>query len=258
MSALPILEQGHLCHHGETLAYNVRCGRPGRVRMTLRVTPDGQVDVLLPPGAPPAGGHAMIQQRADWVVRQWQRFRQRRLDALPSEQRDRRYVLGTLCRVEWLVAHSWHGVSWQSPESSASEGRIIISAKSGAHAEALLHNWYAQKTLETACSRLACVQESIPWVTTPPPLRVRRLCRRWGSCSSRGVITLASLLYRLPVPCIDYILLHELTHLAVFNHSPAFYAKLAGLLPDWQLRRKQLEAFPSPWQPETEANLQEP
>ena len=52
---------------------------------------------------------------------------------------------------------------------------------------------------------------------------------------------------------LQYILLHELTHLAVFNHSPAFYAKLAGLLPDWQLRRKQLEAFPSPWQPETEA-----
>ena len=167
-------------------------------------------------------------------------------------------MLGTLCKVEWLVARSWHGVTWRPPASPDIEGRLIISAKSESHAEALLHRWYAQKTLEVCADRLNFLKDAVPWLTAPPPLRVRRLCRRWGSCSNLGVVTLASLLCRLPIPCIDYVLLHELTHLAVFNHSPAFYAALSRLLPDWQNYRRQLETFPLPWQPLAKEHVSEP
>ena len=252
MPASPALQETeHLCHHGETITYLVRYGRPNRVRMTLRVMSDGRVEILLPQGMPFARGHDLIRQRADWVFQQWQRAKQRRLTAPAPERRDQRYVLGILCRVERLVAHSWHGVTWRPPEDPT-EGRLFVSARSDAHAEALLHRWYAQKTLETCSSRLEFWRDAVPWLTTLPRLRVRRLCRRWGSCSSLGVVTLASLLCRLPVPCIDYVLLHELTHLHIFNHSTAFYAALSSLLPDWQTYRNQLEAFPPPWQPATD------
>ena len=251
-------ETGILYHQGEAIAYSIRYGRPNRMRTTLRVMTDGRVEVLLPPGVPPAKGHAMLHQRTDWVVRQWQRFRQYRLDAPAPEQRDRRYVLGTLCRVERLVAHSWHGVTWRPPEFPNREGVLIFSSKSEAHAETLLRRWYAQKTLEVCLNRMTQLQGIVPWLKTPPPLRVRQFRSRWGSCSSQGVITLAALLCRLPVSCIDYVLLHELTHLAIFNHSPAFHEALAKLLPDWQTYRRRLETFPQPWQPETEQNIPNP
>lgn len=259
MPSSPYLQEtGTLYHQGEAIIYTVRYGRPDRVRMTLRVMPDGRVEVLLPLGMPFSKGHAMIRQREDWLVRQWQRFRQSRLVAPPPERRDQRYVLGDLCRVERLTAHHWYGVTWKPPTPSGAEGRLLCSASSEAHAESLLQRWYAQKTLDVCTSRLTVLQHTVPWLTAQPPLRVRRFRRRWGSCSNQGVITLTSQLCRLPTPCIDYVLLHELTHLAVFNHSPAFYAALSRLLPDWQSCRRQLEAFPSPWQPAATNELADP
>jgi predicted metal-dependent hydrolase len=45
----------------------------------------------------------------------------------------------------------------------------------------------------------------------------------------------------VPVPCIDYVVAHELCHLKHPNHSPAFYALLAQVMPDWRRRKERLE-----------------
>jgi hypothetical protein len=48
------------------------------------------------------------------------------------------------------------------------------------------------------------------------------------------------LLIRLPIPCIDYLILHELCHLRVHNHGPSFYRLMDKCLPDWRERRERL------------------
>ena len=72
---------------------------------------------------------------------------------------------------------------------------------------------------------------------------VRSLKRRWGSCSVRGEITLAAELIALPLPLIDYVLLHELCHMRAMNHGPHFHALLRKLLPD----AKEREALIRIW-----------
>lgn len=64
-----------------------------------------------------------------------------------------------------------------------------------------------------------------------PSLRVRSLKRRWGSCSARGVVTLARQLSAAPLACVDYVIVHELCHLRHMNHGPGFHALLEELLP---------------------------
>ena len=75
-----------------------------------------------------------------------------------------------------------------------------------------------------------------------PTFRYRRMISCWGSCRpDRGVITINTVLAQAPLPCVEYVLVHELVHLIVGNHSADFYTLLASLLPDWAERRNQLK-----------------
>lgn len=74
----------------------------------------------------------------------------------------------------------------------------------------------------------------------PPPLRISSARTRWGSCSSRGNISLSWRLAMLPPALIDYIVCHELAHLKEMNHSPRFWAIVEQLCPDWRLHRAAL------------------
>jgi len=78
--------------------------------------------------------------------------------------------------------------------------------------------------------------------TPPAPrLRLRRMRRRWGSCTGQGVVTLNTRLVERCRCLIDYVLVHELCHLRELNHSPRFHALVADLMPDWRARSEALD-----------------
>ena len=74
-----------------------------------------------------------------------------------------------------------------------------------------------------------------------PPLRQRRMPKRWGSCTKNGAIYLNPELILAPPSCIDYVITHELCHLLHPAHGPAFFALLRKLMPDWEERKARLE-----------------
>ncbi len=58
---------------------------------------------------------------------------------------------------------------------------------------------------------------------------------RWGSCSHRGNINLATRLLLAPPPILDAVIIHELAHLLEANHGPKFWAHVARALPDYKV-----------------------
>lgn len=84
----------------------------------------------------------------------------------------------------------------------------------------------------------------------PASVGVRWAQSRWGSCSQQGRISLNARLLWLPPQAVDYVLLHELTHLEHFDHSPAFWQALEARCPgarQWDQRLRQASADLPGW-----------
>ena len=75
-----------------------------------------------------------------------------------------------------------------------------------------------------------------------PTIKVRSMTSRWGVCvPARKQITFALQLYNMPQAAQIYVVVHEYCHFLQPNHSPAFWAEVAKLLPDWKARRELLK-----------------
>ncbi len=81
-----------------------------------------------------------------------------------------------------------------------------------------------------------------------PGVDYDRVCVRaqktvWGSCSSKKNLNFNCLLCLLPETVVEYVVVHEVSHLKVMNHSPLFWKEVERLLPDYKTRRKQLKTI---------------
>ena len=68
----------------------------------------------------------------------------------------------------------------------------------------------------------------------PRLVRVQRMTRKWGSCSTSGIVTLAADLADQDSDFQDFVIAHELLHLRVPNHGKLFKALMTAHIPDWR------------------------
>ena len=74
---------------------------------------------------------------------------------------------------------------------------------------------------------------------------VRDMRTEWGSCTkARRTLRFNLQLALAPSACVEYVVVHELTHLRVANHGPEFKALMDERMPDWRERRKALNTAP--------------
>lgn len=74
-----------------------------------------------------------------------------------------------------------------------------------------------------------------------PEIEIRKMKSRWGSCfCTKNIIVLNLSLIKTPIECIEYVVVHELSHFKYQNHSKSFYDFISIFIPDWNERRKIL------------------
>jgi predicted metal-dependent hydrolase len=137
---------------------------------------------------------------------------------------------------------------------SITEGRLVVHVGRTVGVEAVrvvrkvLSEWYRDQAARFFPRRVVALQREISAlrdVTTR--LCVRRMSRRWGSCTAAGTISINPALIQTPVPCIDYVLVHELLHVIEPAHSARFYGLLDRAMPDWRDRRQRLSRAEVRW-----------
>lgn len=74
-------------------------------------------------------------------------------------------------------------------------------------------------------------------------ISIRAAKTRWGSCSGRGNLNFHWKLILMPPRILDYVVVHELAHRKEMNHSPAFWAEVERVLPDYREQRDWLKTY---------------
>ena len=72
---------------------------------------------------------------------------------------------------------------------------------------------------------------------------IKDVSSRWGSCSGKGNINFSWKVFVMPERLVDYIIVHELAHRKFMNHSEMFWNEVAGYIPDYKNRRKELNNY---------------
>lgn len=108
----------------------------------------------------------------------------------------------------------------------------------GERVRALVVGWLRTHAADVVAAR---VQAYLPRLQVQPrTVRVREQKRRWGSCSAGGALNFNWRLILAPAEVLDYVVVHELCHLKELNHSPRFWAQVAGILPEYREPRAWL------------------
>ena len=77
----------------------------------------------------------------------------------------------------------------------------------------------------------------------PTKISFRKTKRRWGSCSAKNEISFTSSLVQLPLTCIEYIIVHELSHIKHKHHQKAFWLHVEKFMPHYKEYEKNLKEY---------------
>ena len=123
--------------------------------------------------------------------------------------------------------------------------RLELRVRAGAsrvHKEKLVESW--QKAMLSECLAGKIKTWCRKLRLDLPGIEIRKMKSRWASClQKRNKIVFNAALGRVPVRCIEYVVVHELTHFEVSNHSEVFVKLMDGRLPRWRALRKELNDF---------------
>lgn len=210
------------------IPFTIRHSKRAR-RILLKVLPFKGVEVVLPLGCDPSLAESAIRSKEDWLRATLEDFQRKGMGADAGLQLPEQITL--------LAVQRNFSVSRARPRPGAAElaqrhpDTLLLSCADGDEAlgRSLLQDWLKKQ------GRLHLV----PWLKnladelgfSYAKTQIRNQHCRWGSCSSRGVISLNCKLLFLPADLVRYVLLHELCHTRHMNHSKAFWQTLEYVEP---------------------------
>jgi predicted metal-dependent hydrolase len=202
-------------------------------RLSLRVYPDARVECVVPPRARPREIAAFIAAHREWIEG-------RRAIALRNRPEPQPFPPPTIdLRVsgeQWRLHVTTGARSARVRESEA--GILHASGSSATTLRAGLRSWLLRAARARLEPRVAAISSAMG--VNYSQVSIRRQRSRWGSCSARGTISLnCCLLFQRP-EVVDYLIVHELTHVKHMNHSARFWQAVERHCADWRALDREL------------------
>ena len=207
--------------------------------INLRIKPDMSIYVSASARVSLAEVEAFLRMKEDIILRTLDRFAKNGATTEPPQ-----YETGDIVRI---LGTDYPLRVIQDGRNSVcmADGEIRLSIKDISDLELkrkTLDKWLklqCRETVEESCRRLYPAFEK-RGVKYPSEIRIRTMKSKWGSCMPlKGVLTFNTHLVAAPRECVDYVVAHELNHFLHPDHSAAFYAELAEVIPHWKRLRKE-------------------
>ncbi len=241
MTNLAIRQEGSIQYGDISINFVIEPRSSDAPKVLIKVHPDCRGVALAPPMASYDEVIDAVKKRARWVYRQIKYFKAQAEHSLPRHyvSGESHFYLGRrhLLKIKQDPKHT--------PEVKLLRGVLEVKIKSTdpEKIKLLLFCWYKARAREVFDRRLDDVISQTLWVKEKPPIKLLSMQTQWGSCSPKGQLTLNPHLVKAPRECIDYVLLHELCHIAEHNHSEDFYRLVKQVMPNWQKVKERLDGM---------------
>jgi predicted metal-dependent hydrolase len=221
--------------------------RARRRTIGMLVGPDG-LEVRAPRWVGLREIEAALQEKSSWIVRKLAEVRdlkRRQMEqAIDWREGETFPYLGLPVRLSLAAApESVDGVRSRPPRLvQTAEGPVLYLGlppqAQTAQVRDAVQSWLMRQARAYFTERLDhfAAQAGVNWTG----LALSGARTRWGSASADGRIRLNWRLMHLKPALIDYVVVHELSHLKVMNHSPSFWDAVGRVMPDYPNRRKEL------------------
>jgi predicted metal-dependent hydrolase len=201
-------------------------------RARIAVDEDLRVRVTLPLDFSQEEIVDLIERKEQWIQKQLAFFRDRR-DARIKLSHDEILYLGEIYTFQHLPG-------LRSRVAIKDEGKIIYSGRN-LLADGALGTWYRQEAKRVIMERLEHFAKTYKF--TYNKVFIRNQKTLWGSCSSKRNLSFNWRLIQTPLDIIDYIVVHELVHTKILQHTKAYWERVASLYPQYRQARVWLKNF---------------
>ncbi|HZO22487.1 MAG TPA: SprT family zinc-dependent metalloprotease [Steroidobacteraceae bacterium] len=206
-------------------------------RLAVRVFHTGRVEVVVPSRTSPSAVERFVSRHRGWIERKCQEARSRAAPGAPFPPE----------RIDLAASQeSWRvqlvGGGRNVTLTRAEEGLLALAGDSsnGRAVHAALRRWLLQRAAEVLEPMLARLSRTLGYEYRR--LLIRRQRTRWGSCSSRGTISLNCCLLFQRAAVVEYLMIHELAHTRHMNHSRRFWQAVAKDCPAHRALDRELLA----------------
>jgi predicted metal-dependent hydrolase len=218
--------------------------RSRRRTMTFSVSNEG-LSVRAPFGMPQHTIEEAVQEKGRWIVRKLSGMQQReeRVAALKMDWLAGA-VLDYLGKPLQVILSPEHNVTKLNLPNTSNDVSVLQLALPNNASEKKIRDttkkWLIEQATQHYTARMNHYAQllGVTWHS----MKLSSANTRWGSAKADGSIRLHWRLIQFDARVIDYVVAHELSHLRELNHSPRFWATLAGVMPDYEGAQRLLKA----------------
>lgn len=210
-----------------------------RKTIGLEVNIDGEIKVSVPIGVTNEILDKVLEKKYNWLVKKREELIEKGMKRIVRKYitGENYFYLGKEYKLKIVK-----DIYLKKPQVNLWDDNIIVYCKSSNKEQVrqILEKWYRSKTLELSIERIKLYTTGF-FDKEPLGIQVKEQKRRWASCTYDNKILINWRCSMAPIEIVDYIIVHELCHMDIKNHSKDFWNRVKEVLPDYKIREQWLK-----------------